>query len=1062
MKCKTSFYASTAMAVLVMGGFAVSAMPAAAQESGVETVVVLGVRGAEQKAIDLKRTAITIQDSIAAEDIGKLPDVTISDSLQRITGVQIDRSAGEGSAVNIRGLPQVGTLLNGEDFVTSNNIVGVQPNFTDIPSSLFAGADVIKSPTASLIDNGITGTVNLRTRRPSDLNEGWTVAGTLNGTVGTIAHKWDPEANALVGYNAGRWGILATLSYSDVTNENSHDGMDQYGGNLMQESASEANNWNGILTQFSGDGINPLPSDVHVLGAGCTPTNYNSGSCSVDVDGDGHSNSAFYNSENFTALDREVERNRLGFSTSLQAELGHGLRMTADFFYTNQDEISREVGWQLNSHNWLGQAMVPKVFTPTDATVNGLVFNTTQVYEKYIGDMETYSQVVRTWSQSHNYNLELAYDEGGDFTAEARVLYASATQLQEQSYLQFTFSNGNQWCGGAVSSAATNCYYDPVTGNAGYYFPASAGGNRIFNPYGRAATVDPVLIDTRGDHLAVTLPSALQADTSNIAAYAFKSASAETDYDRRTSMLVYRADGHYKFQEGVKVDFGIRSSHRAADNVGFNMQAPYYGGNGAYDFTSGTGGAVPFGMAGVGGSASSTGCYVHWKAGDVVLDGGGATNGCSAGDGTHFYHANPLAGLNPTQLPDVIKNNMKVYNKMAGVTGITLYELDPKVMDNPNAFHEALWPGEIRDVSPAQTWHVDLAQLTGYAQANIDGQLYFPFQLNAGLRVVKTDLTVYTHKLGAVRPYGLNPLDGGTVETDRSFTDALPAANLGFDLRDDVKLRMAYSKNMQLLNLDQWGGGVSTWTSITGTGRLIQAGGSSAGNPNLDPWRSTNYDMSVEYYYGKGSMINVAIFYIDVASFISNATVLHNVPGKPATYDIANADGTYTDNLQIGTPVQGKGSSLKGVELGIKQAFDFLPGFWGNFGAEFNFTYSPSNTGTDMAGNKIPFQDNSSEQMNAILWYQDEQFQARVAGNYRSKRAVSANFGGISGLEQYQKPTFYLDASASYDFSPSWQVFVQGSNLLGEEEHYFLTWTDQLAGNTRFEPRVTFGVRARF
>src|SRR6185437_12843826 len=96
-----------------------------------QEIVVTGVRASEQKSVDLKRDAVLIQDSISAEDIGKLLDTTISDSLQRITGVQIDRDGGEGTSVNIRGLPQVGTLLNGESFLTTQTIVGVQPDFGD-------------------------------------------------------------------------------------------------------------------------------------------------------------------------------------------------------------------------------------------------------------------------------------------------------------------------------------------------------------------------------------------------------------------------------------------------------------------------------------------------------------------------------------------------------------------------------------------------------------------------------------------------------------------------------------------------------------------------------------------------------------------------------------------------------------------------------------------------------------------------------------------------------------------------------------------------------------------
>ena len=144
----------------------------AAQEDVSQDIVVTGVRGAQQKAINVKRDSAQIVDSIAVEDIGKLPDATIADSLQRVPGVQITRSAGEGASLNIRGLGQVLTTLNGEQFLGASNITGAQPNLTDVPSELFAGVDVIKSPTARNLSGGVSGIVDLKTRRPFDLPRG--------------------------------------------------------------------------------------------------------------------------------------------------------------------------------------------------------------------------------------------------------------------------------------------------------------------------------------------------------------------------------------------------------------------------------------------------------------------------------------------------------------------------------------------------------------------------------------------------------------------------------------------------------------------------------------------------------------------------------------------------------------------------------------------------------------------------------------------------------------------------------------------------------------------------
>lgn len=1039
MKCNRRLYASTALScALASLGVAASFGAAWAQDSGaIETVVVLGVRGAEQKAIDTKRNSTSIIDSIAAEDIGKLPDTTISDSLQRITGVQIDRSAGEGSGVNIRGLPEVSTMLNGEAFLTTSNIVGVQPNFGDIPSSLFSGADVVKSPTASLLNSGITGTIDLKTRHPLDMPQGWTLSGSLQGVHGTKSNKYEPDFNGLVNYNGGHWGAMLAVTYSDITLENSTNGMDQYGGELFAEQGGSCNGctgaYNGFVTGWNGATI---PSAM----------NYNSSTGSVDVNSDGDSTDAFYGTENAIALQREIERQRIGVNASIQGELGYGLRVSGDFFYTFQKQYNRQVGYQLNSSSWLGATFIPTVSRDTgvkvyggwnsgSSTDNQYEFYTTQVYTKYIGDMETYSEDDVTTSSSRNYNLQLAYDNGGNFTAEVRGIYADARELLMQSYIQFALTDGAQWNSGSTTYAGLN-------------------GSYTYNPYGLAANTYPVVIDMRGENMKLTLPTALQSALSNVDAYALKTVSSEGNHDRSSGMKVFRADGHYKFGEsGVKFDFGIRESFRAAQNTGFNLVAPMYGGEAAYNAD---------------GSVNSTGCYVRWKAADTLLNSSNALGCYAVNSSGEYLRANTMAGYTPTEMPSAVSNYVKTYKNVAGVKGVTMYNIAPKAMDNVMKFQNSLYPGNIRDIDPASTWRVSVSQTSGYFQSSFDGDLAFPgnvrlpFDFNAGLRVTETWLGVDQHKVDTTSTvkdtsYGRTSGDLGITHTDRTFTDYLPAVNFSLDVFDNLKFRAAYSRNMQLLDLSQWGGALSLNYGLASSTSNIYAvlGGSQNGNPDLDPWRSSNYDMSFEYYYGKSSMVSLALFYIDVDSFIYT--------GSTNRCDLADMDGVVRRCAAVSGPIQGNGKNLKGVEIADKQAFDFLPGFWGNFGSEVNMTFSPSNSGEmDLSGAAIPFADNSKWQGNLILWYQDDLFQARIAGNYRSKRAVSSNIGGIQGFEQYQKSTFYLDASASYDFMSNMTVYLQGSNLLGEKEHYYYVWTDQKGDTTQFEPRITLGVRARF
>src|SRR6202046_4609960 len=175
--------------------------PKAKEADELQEVTVTGVRASQIRAIELKREAPSIQDSISAENIGQLPDVTITDALQRITGVQINRDAGVGTSVDVRGLPQVGTMLNGEVFITPDQIDSQQPDFTTLPATLFNQVDVIKSATAGQTSSGISGALDLHTYRPWDLPHGFTYNYSADGERGSTTDKNGPEASGLVSYN---------------------------------------------------------------------------------------------------------------------------------------------------------------------------------------------------------------------------------------------------------------------------------------------------------------------------------------------------------------------------------------------------------------------------------------------------------------------------------------------------------------------------------------------------------------------------------------------------------------------------------------------------------------------------------------------------------------------------------------------------------------------------------------------------------------------------------------------------------------------------------------------
>ncbi|SDA15416.1 TonB-dependent receptor [Sphingomonas sp. NFR15] len=215
-----TFLASTALASLVaVPAFAqqpAAASDDAAVERAEQDIVVTGVRASLQSAANVKRNAGTIVDSIVAEDIGKLPDNNATEALQRITGVQVSRDLGEGGSIAIRGLPQVETTLNGRETFTAGG--GRTFNLQDFPAELVARIDVYKASTADLIEGGLGGLVDLRTRRPLDL-PGFTLGASLRGMYSDSVKKATPSGSVFASdkwdTGIGEVGLLGSFSYQD-------------------------------------------------------------------------------------------------------------------------------------------------------------------------------------------------------------------------------------------------------------------------------------------------------------------------------------------------------------------------------------------------------------------------------------------------------------------------------------------------------------------------------------------------------------------------------------------------------------------------------------------------------------------------------------------------------------------------------------------------------------------------------------------------------------------------------------------------------------------------------
>jgi TonB-dependent receptor len=1006
-----------------------------------QEVTVTGVRASQIRAIEIKRLAPSIQDSISAENIGQLPDVTITDALQRITGVQINRDAGVGTSVAVRGLPQVGTMLNGEVFITPDQIDSQQPDFTTLPATLFNQVDVIKSATAGQTSSGISGALDLHTYRPWDLPHGFTYNYSADAERGSTTRKTGPETSGLVSFNDdGRWGFLVHGDFSDTTRHgtvgkygsgaNASESLDQYGVIFHGENGYSAAAYNGFLGAWNGA---PIPKGIVQNPNG-----------SVDVNGDGKSNGVFMGSQDIGLYNSSIQRKREAANASFQADLDHGLKLTSDYFYAHQDQWERTVGIQFNSTNWQGATYLPlqsrntgsTAFSqyntpPQDPNWAGSNIYTTQVYEKYPGDVESYSQVNRWQSTAQNFNVQLDFDNGGPFKGSVRGIRETARQDYIETDINISDSDGCLW---ADPNSSLPC--------GTFNYPTQLGGPRVFNANGIPQNTVPIIANFTGRNVTIGMPASLAADFANPNAWTMKTLESGEDYNRDTALTALRFDGHYLFNDAFHLNFGVRNSIRSGSNQGYTLVTPVYAGMGASD---------------------PNGCLVRYAGSDVILAGNATlttpNTWCTAGNALGAFRAGQLSSLQVLNSAGPLANNFQKYTNLLG-SGVTFWAVNPNALNDPMAYWKSLYPNTTTQASPESSWGVWQKELSSYVQADFNGELgSMRYSGNVGARLIHTNLNITQFSSGLPGQNITEPGAGGTQLIQRSYNDVLPALNLALNMTSKFTMRLSYSKNMMPLNLSQWGGGLALNYSLqeTKTGPIYQvATGSSNGNPNLDPWRSSNYGASFEYYINSTSLVSLELFHINVQSFIKNGAIINcNFP---------DADGVVRHHcISITEPLQGSGNSIQGAEFDYRQGFTFLPSFLSYTGMEFNFTYAPSKTGErDLAGNEIPFQDNSTESGNFILWYQDKHFQARVAYNYRSKRAYQDSIGGIAGLEEYEAPQQYVDASVAYKFNKYLEVFVDGTNLTNEYQRFYLVWPDQFGHSNFAERMFTFGVRGQW
>jgi TonB-dependent receptor len=349
----------------------------------------------------------------------------------------------------------------------------------------------------------------------------------------------------------------------------------------------------------------------------------------------------------------------------------------------------------------------------------------------------------------------------------------------------------------------------------------------------------------------------------------------------------------------------------------------------------------------------------------------------------------------------------------------------------------------------------------GYLQFDAKGEILgLEYALNAGMRYVKTDQGSTGYNSGAL------------VGIKRSYDDWLPSVNVALFPTSNFIIRGAVADVItrpSLANLSPGG-------SVDGFNYRI-----TFGNPQLQPFRATSYDLAFEWYFARSAIFSVALFAKDVSGFPVSQTVVgtYASTGLPLSLIAPSAPAASNPEGQlwtINTSINGGNANLKGMEISLQSPFTFLPGFLSKFGGIVNVTLvksnadyklTPPSTGfTPAGGLAIPASQDytstlfglSKRAVNATLYYEDDRFSARGSVSYRSGFVDAGSATG--NLFEGYNSTINIDASMRYKLTDWLELSLEGINLTDEyRDRYVDRDANRAYENNHFGRTILAGAR---
>ena len=978
---------AAAVSLALAGGTAYgeeAAGAAVAQSGTIEEVVVVGIRQSLRRSMDVKRTRDGVVDAITAEDIGDFPDSNLAESLQRITGVSIDRERGEGARVTVRGFgPDFNlVLLNGRQMPTTSGL-GRSFDFGDLASEGIAAVEVYKSGQANVPTGGIGSTINIRTTRPLE----------------SPGMKFTAAASGL------------------------HDTSTEEGSDITPE----------VSALFS----NTFAEDTVGIALSAVRQERNNGANTASVGG-------------WRTFDGEVNNCWCGVGRS---EWG-GIPPEGDPNQQNRPgpgdlySVPQSIGYELAEYD--------RVRT------NGQLTLQWQPAETLVATLDyTYSELEleRTYS-----NLSAWFNFGGQETVWTDGPQASPLVYAENSFnSDYSMGAGQDAWKTRNGSTGLNLMWD-VTDRFTLEFDYhdSTAKRRPDSPFGDSALLSTAAFSRNkttgyfGEDLPVlelALGDPLSPDDMIVTGSVF------TNNYSKMGIEQGELGGTFTFDAGFveSIDFGVQLTEVNNRSAGSVVQRDAWGGV-----------TQPGAIADLLTPASAEDAF------DEVPGGGDARRQVD------FY---------TFDMAEVIARTESL---MASGEAVTFALAD--MGDCGTGLCTSS-----RFTSDRRTTEESVA---AYAQVNLGAELGSVFvDLRLGLRYEQTDITsealspAYT-MINWVAGNELTAVQGAPdfTELEGDYDMWLPNADLKIEFTDSLVGRFSFSETMTRPNYGDIQGG-QTINSLL----RIDGGTGNRGNPNLLPFESTNFDASLEFYYGIDSYVAVGYFHKDVKNFIGTSSVVEETFGlpHPALGPLADEARAATGSTDAGTlyswilenragapgvdaangiisgvagrdpaspfnltvPVNIEEATMKGWEFVIQHTFGDT-----GFGAILNATLVDADVGYDNFSLAQQFVlTGLSDSANIIAFYDKHDFSVRVAWNWRDdflSGTGQANVG--AGPPTYVAAYQQLDVSASYWFTDSFQVYVDVLNLTDETTHVYGRDKAQTLFAAQAGPRYNIGVRYKF